>query len=84
MRDGYWVPTTVLYYCRTGFGSDDLTASKMATKTDHYCWISLQKLHPLYLIQELSSHLWNRYHFLFLDEFEGIANISVAVKSVLQ
>ena len=37
-------------YCRTGFDSDGLTATKIATENDHYRWNSLLKLRPLYLI----------------------------------
>ena len=53
-------------YCRTGFDSDGLTAVKIAMKNDRYHWNSLQKSHPLYLVQELSSHLLDRHHFDFL------------------
>ena len=72
-----------LCYCRTGFDSYGLTAAKIAIVGILYRNYAHYTLYrsclPLYGITIVRS-LW----FWFLDEFEGKANISVAIKSVLQ
>ena len=51
-------------YCKTGFDSDGLTAAKIAKKSYRYHWNLLQKLFPFYLIEELSSHVQDRYRWI--------------------
>ena len=68
---------------------DSLTAAKIAEKNDCYCGIFYTnvKLYPFYadiyvgvVFPFMGSLLLDRYHFI-LDDFEGNANINVAIKS---
>ena len=72
-------------YCSTGFDSDSLTAAKIATKmvtivgiryrnyTHYTLYKSCLPIYEIAIIRSLSS--------LFLDDFEGNTNITVAIKS---
>ena len=74
-----------LRYCRTGFDSDGLTAAKIATKMiaivgihyrnyAHYnAYKSRLLINGVAIVRSQS--------LLFLDDFEGNVNISVAIKS---
>ena len=66
-------------YCRTGFDSDSLTAAKIATENDRYRWNSLKKIMPIIHYIEVVFPFMGSLSFLF--DFEGNANISVAIKS---
>ena len=61
-------------YCRTGFDSDGLMATKIATKNSRY-----RKYNSLGLYRSCLLN-YGTQSFLFLDDFEGNAKDSVAIK----
>ena len=74
-------------HCRTGFDNDDLTAMKIATKNHRYhCAIEIIPIiHVPYIgvvFSFIGSLSLDHYQFLFLDDFEGNTDISVAVNSI--
>ena len=80
-----WLDPVDTIYCRTGFDSDGLTATEIATKMlaivgicyrndAHYTLY--RNCLPTYGIAIIRS-----LPFLFLDDFEGNTNISVAIRS---
>ena len=74
--------STDMSYCRTGFDSDSLTATKIATKIDRCGW-NLNTHYSLYrsCLPIYGIAIVRSLSFLFLDHFKGNANISVAIKS---
>ena len=72
-------------HCRAGFDSDSLTVVKIATKMIAIVGIRY-KNYALYTLYRSCLPIYGiaiirLLSFLFLDDFEGNANISVAIKS---